>query len=374
MGFGSILNTSIDASVFDNASLNIKNTSDKKWTSVKITNSEISKTVSLSNLASVSVDCWGTGTYSFSFTGGGVTSSTSVKVDSIKIYDVECEWINPILNNCSWADISAKSKAGTASSYWSVGDAKRILVKGNMFSLSVNGYYWVYILGFDHNPNIEGYNRIHFMLGRTTQNYTGSSDICFVDKFYGSTSPQSSYPAISNMPFCGWPTDATDSYDYTAAAFYTLCGEDITDIKASSFSGKAAYEIPSCLPSDLRAVMRKFVKKYVRISDFTSSPNTVYSATNWMHIPNTTEIAGYQSSENFQPISGEYNNSKQYQYYKSGNTIKRYKHNSTGTSAKYWLRTQSKRDPSYHVYIKNGRLTSTAFPYFVFGICAIFCV
>ena len=71
MGFGSILNTSIDASVFDNASLNIKNTSDKKWTSVKITNSETSKTVSLSNLASISVDCWGTGTYSFSFTGGG---------------------------------------------------------------------------------------------------------------------------------------------------------------------------------------------------------------------------------------------------------------------------------------------------------------
>ena len=56
----------------------------------------------------------------------------------------------------SWDVISQRSTAGTASNYYNVGDMKRIHIEGTVGTLEVNQDVYVYILGFDHNSELEG--------------------------------------------------------------------------------------------------------------------------------------------------------------------------------------------------------------------------
>ena len=73
--------------------------------------------------------------------------------------------IGTALNDMSWADIRRISDAGLASSYFNVGDRKSVMLSGTACSLSLNGTYYCYIIGIDHNSAIEGANRIHFQFG-----------------------------------------------------------------------------------------------------------------------------------------------------------------------------------------------------------------
>ena len=89
--------------------------------------------------------------------------------------------VKPVLNDNTWAEIKAASDAGIAASVWSVGDTKSITVSSlETYMGSSTAYKDIvvdaFILGFDHNSNLEGDKRIHFHIGKQDGKQVGLSN------------------------------------------------------------------------------------------------------------------------------------------------------------------------------------------------------
>lgn len=89
--------------------------------------------------------------------------------------------VKPVLNDNTWAEIKAASDAGIAASVWSVGDTKSITVSSLQTYLGSSTQYKdivvdAFILGFDHNSNLEGDKRIHFHIGKQNGKQVGLSE------------------------------------------------------------------------------------------------------------------------------------------------------------------------------------------------------
>ena len=214
------------------------------------------------------------------------------------------------LNDMSWEEIRAISDAGLDSSYFNVGDRKAVTLNGTVGSLSLNGTYYCYIIGIDHNSAIEGTNRIHFQFGYTAA--SGGVHIAFTDAGYGSRNP-SSYFNMNNAD--------SNSGGWENSRMRTTT---IPTFKA-------------CLPSELQAVL-KTVTKY---SDNTGggSDNASYmtATTDDIFLLSEWEVFGARTYAN----SAEQNYQAQYAYYSAGNPKEMYRHSATGSIAYWWLRSVS---------------------------------
>lgn len=237
--------------------------------------------------------------------------------------------IGTALNDMSWADIRRISDAGLASSYFNVGDRKAVTLHGTVGNLSLNGTYYCYIIGIDHNSAIEGTNRIHFQFGKTA--LSGGTDICFTDSGYGSGKYSGDWFNMnnSNSSSGGW----ANSRMRTAI---------IPTFKA-------------CLPSDLQAVL-KTVTKY---SDNTGGGSDTASYVTAMYeevfLLSEFEVFGARTNAN----SAEQNYQAQYAYYSSGNSKVKYRHSDTGSAASWWLRSARTGDQYYFCMVSaSGRAAS----------------
>ena len=76
-----------------------------------------------------------------------------------------------VLDSCPWDFIRWASDEGIADLLWSVGDRKAVTLGawgGPWTSYQVSaGTYYAYIIGFNHNKELEGDKRIHFEFGFT---------------------------------------------------------------------------------------------------------------------------------------------------------------------------------------------------------------
>ena len=233
------------------------------------------------------------------------------------------------LNNMTWADVRAISDAGLASSYFNVGDRKAVTLNGTVGSLSLNGTYYCYIIGIDHNSAIEGTNRIHFQFGNTAA--SGGVHIAFTDSDYGNSKYSGDWFNMNNSDSSsgGW----ANSRMRTAI---------IPTFKA-------------CLPSDLQAVL-KTVTKY---SDNTGGGSDTASYVTAMYeevfLLSEFEVFGARTNAN----SAEQNYQAQYAYYSSGNSKVRYHHSDTGSAAAWWLRSARTGDQYYFCLVSaSGRAAS----------------
>lgn len=213
------------------------------------------------------------------------------------------------LNDMTWADIRAISDAGLASSYFNVGDRKAVTLNGTVGSLSLNGTYYCYIIGIDHNSAIEGTNRIHFQFGKTA--LSGGTDICFVDTGYGNSKTSGSWFNMNNISSNrgGWESSLMRT---------VIC---------------PAFK--SAMPSELQAVL-KTVTKY---SDNTGggSDNASYmtATTDDIFLLSEWEVFGSKTAAN----SAEQNYQAKYAYYSAGNSRAKYFHSHLDTKAGWWLRS-----------------------------------
>lgn len=218
------------------------------------------------------------------------------------------------LNDMTWADIRAISDAGLASSYFNVGDRKAVTLNGTVGSLSLNGTYYCYIIGIDHNSAIEGTNRIHFQFGYTAA--SGGAHIAFIDSGYDSVHTSGLYFNMNSA--------RSSSGGWANSRMRTTI---IPTFKA-------------CLPSDLQAVL-KTVTKY---SDNTGSSDIasdtasyVTATTDDIFLLSEWEVFGARKYAN----SAEQNYQAQYAYYSAGNPNVMYRHSATGSKAFWWLRSVS---------------------------------
>lgn len=248
------------------------------------------------------------------------------------------------LNDMSWEEIRAISDAGLASSYFNVGDRKAVYLNGNVGNLSLNGTYYCYIIGIDHNSAIEGTNRIHFQFGNTDA--SGGVHIAFVDSGYDSGH-------VSGLHF-NMNSERSSSGGWANSQMRTTI---IPAFKA-------------CLPSDLQAVL-KTVTKY---SDNTGggSDNASYmtATTDDIFLLSEWEVFGARKYAN----SAEQNYQAQYAYYSAGNSKVRYRHSATGSTAWWWLRSVTIGYSGVFGFVNDSGSAAGDFAELSRGFAPAFCV
>ena len=260
------------------------------------------------------------------------TAGTNYSAPASKTVKVTAEFILATLNDNSWAAIHSVS--GTGASYWSVGDCKAVTVNGTVGTQAVNGTYYAYIIGFNHNSSKEG-NGITFGTFKTA--LSGGKDICLVDgKYDGYSTNGTKYFNMnhsSNTNSGGWKG---------CDLRYDVLGSTNTndgDATATTATNPVANTLMAALPSDLRAVMQPMTIYTDNTGGGSDNASYVTKTTDYLPLLAEYEIFGTRSYAN----SAEKNYQAQYAYYSAGNSKVKYRHSATGSTAWWW-----ERSPNYN--------------------------
>lgn len=265
------------------------------------------------------------GEYTISATIGGSEKSETVNIDASKIYDVGLG-ISKTLNDNSWEVISAVSKAGLANNYWNVGDAKAINLNGTASKLSLNTTLYCYILGFNHDKSSASGATDGITFGTFKTATSGGTDICLVSGYSDDSDFKMNTTATSSG---GWK-----SCDMR----YNILGSTNTqngDATATTATSPKANTLMSCLPSDLRAVMRPMYIYTDNTGDGSDMASYVTGALDYLPLLAEFEVHGTRTYAN----SAEQNNQTQYAYYKNGNSKVKYNYSDTSSAMDWWNRS-----------------------------------
>lgn len=260
------------------------------------------------------------------------TAGTNYSAPASKTVKVTAEFILATLNDNSWAAIHSVS--GTGASYWAVGDRKAVAVSGTVGTQAVNGTYYAYIIGFNHNSSKEG-NGITFGTFKTA--LSGGTDICLVDgKYDGYSTNGTKYFNMnhsSNTNSGGWKG---------CDLRYDVLGSTNTndgDATATTATNPVANTLMAALPSDLRAVMQPMTIYTDNTGGGSDNASYVTKTTDYLPLLAEYEIFGTRSYAN----SAEKNYQAQYAYYSAGNSKVKYRHSATSSTAWWW-----ERSPNYN--------------------------
>lgn len=222
-----------------------------------------------------------------------------------------------ILNNNTWSEIRAVSDAGQGANYWSIGDYKNITLSGTVGIQNVSGTYRAFILGFNHNSNREGNNKIHFMIGKNSSGI----NIAFCDSQYNNSGSSTAFRMnTSNTNVGGW----AQSYMRN-----TILGATSTSATSGRFM--------AAIPSDLRAVLKSCTKYTDNTGNASNSSGNVTATTDYMWLCSVFEVFGEQKNAN----QYEQDRQEQYAYFAAGNTKVKYGAGaqSSSTDVYWWLRS-----------------------------------
>lgn len=261
-----------------------------------------------------------------------------------------------VLNDNSWDIISKISERGVASNYWSVGDCKAVDIQGTIGTLELDTTLWVYILGFDHNSELEGVG-ITFGCFKTAQ--TGGVDVCLCDSLaqnntnsrvditgYVHTSESGekyfNFNHWGDTSFGGWKgsdmrydilgsTDTAPS-GYGSAATSDRVGFDGT---LTTPINPVSGTLMAALPSELRNVMKSLTKYTNNVGGGQIGTNCISSSQDYLPLLSEIEVFG----DSVKSDPAELSVQQQYQYYSSGNSkVKRWQGGITDSSS-WWLRS-----------------------------------
>ena len=251
-----------------------------------------------------------------SYTERGVTKTVTltVTVESLPA-------VGTALNDCSWEDISKIAASGLASNYFSVGDTKAITLSGTASKLGLNGTYYVYILGFNHNGAA---NTIDFGTFKTA--LSGGIDIALIS-------------GSNDYSDFGMNTTPTNSGGWKNSDMrYTILGSSDTkngNATASTATNPVENTLLSTFPSDLRAIMKPMTVYTDNTGGGSNTASDVTSTVDYLPLLAEFEVFGERRYAN----RAEQNYQKQYDYYAAGNSKIKYQHSSTGSTVGWWERS-----------------------------------
>lgn len=256
-----------------------------------------------------------------------------------------------VLDENTWEQISEASSSGVAENIWEVGDRKQVTLNGTVGSLSLSNFStYAFIIGFNHNSGREGSGRIHFQLAKTA--LSGGTDICFTDGQYLNTGSSAAFRMnTSRTSSGGWK----GSY----------MRNDICGTSKTSTSGR----IMGAIPAELRNAL-KSVTKYTNNSGRTSASSAVTATTDYFFLLSEYEVFGNITYSN----SYEANYQQQYAHYSAGNSKVKYRHNSTGSAANWWLRSPSMDANGNFVRVLYGGSVNGFSANYSYGFAPGFCV
>ena len=296
------------------------------------------------------------GTWSVKATLGGETSDTKSATFTDR-YALAFFLVSAVLNDNDWATIKTVSDAGQGANYWSIGDRKEVTLNGTVGHLTLSNYTtYAFIIGFNHNQNLEGANRIHFQLGKTA--LSGGTDVCLCDSKYAPDSAWSSPGAgyfvmnASNTNSGGWKSSQMRT---------NICGTSL-----SSYSGT----IIAIIPAALRAVLKSVTKYTDNTGGESTAASAVTATTDYFFLLSEFEVFGSIVYGNIY----EQNKQAQYAYYSAGNSKIKYKHNGTSTAANWWLRSPYAGTSNRFVIVNASGTVTRSVADLSYGFAPGFCV
>jgi hypothetical protein len=207
---------------------------------------------------------------------------------------------DPVFANNTPEQIQAAVRAGIASSLWNVGDKIPIKLQGTVGDyLSLNGTYYAYILGFDHNINVEssGEHNLHLQFGKTA----AGTDICFYKIKWNDT----------NTNKGGW------------------AGSKCRTAICPAFL--------QTMPSEWQEVITNCTKYTDNVGNGTTAASNVTATQDKIWTLASYELWGDVTD------GGKNNNEKTYQkqytYYVNGGSKVKYQHNNTSQKGVWYLRS-----------------------------------
>lgn len=244
--------------------------------------------------------------------GGGRTlvGGTGYKIDKGRTlvggtaYNVDFFYIPP-LSQCTPEQVQVAAKSGQAPNYWSIGDRIGIYINGTFGGLSLSGTYYAFILGFNHNSNIEGNNTVHFQIGKDSS----GTDIAFV---YNHGDNSTGFYFVSDVyTQIGWAGSVMRQ---------TICPAFL-----------------SAMPLTWQNVIKPCTKYSDNVGNLKSASTAadVTSTSDKIWLLSEFEVYGFQKRANV----AEQNYQRQYTYYANGNNRLRYYHTNTSKYANVWLRS-----------------------------------
>lgn len=258
------------------------------------------------------------------------TAGTNYTAPSSRSVTVEAKFVSSVLNENDWSVIKSVADASQGANYWAVGDRKAVTVNGTVGTQAINGTYYVYILGFDHNSSREG-TGITFGTFKTA--LSGGTDICLVDSHYNdySTGGQKWFNMnhSSNTNSGGWK-GCDLRYDVLGST-----NSNNNDAGTTTATSPVSGTLMAALPSDLRAVMKPMTIYTDNTGGGSNTASYVTASVDYLPLLAEFEIFGTRSYAN----SAEQNYQQQYQYYKNGNSKVKYRHSSTSSTALWWERS-----------------------------------
>ncbi len=249
------------------------------------------------------------GIWTVSATLGDKSKTQDVDVVWAQVYEVTLLFVDATLDNNDWETIKQVADTSAGESYWAVGDTKQITINGKLSDgLTLSNYStYVYIIGFDHNKDVEG-TGIAFQGFKTAQ--TGGTDICLWDGGSGALlSGQWFNINNSNSNVGGW----------NSCLMRTIT---LPVVKAA-------------LPSDLTSVIKTTVLYTDNVGGGTNNASNVTATNDELYLLSEWEVSGVNNYAN----SAEKNYQKRYAYYTAGNSRIKYRHGSTSTAAIWWIRS-----------------------------------
>ena len=297
------------------------------------------------------------GEWTVSATLGGETSASSI-VNVVSSYDAVLAFASTILNDNSWEKIRSISDAGQGANLWSIGDRKEITLNGTVGHLALSNYItYAFIIGFNHNQELEGTNRIHFQLAKTA--LSSGTDVCLCDNKYspesGWSTPGAGYFVMnaSNNNSGGWERSQMRT---------NICGTSL-----SSYSGTIIAVIPAALRASLKSVT-KYTDNTANGGG--SAASYITATTDYFFLLSMFEVFGSISYGN----KSEMNKQAQYTYYSAGNSKIKYMHNYTTVAAYWWLRSPVANSSSGFINVAVNGTGDVDNAYYSFGFAPGFCV
>ena len=258
------------------------------------------------------------------------TAGANYTAPANKNVTVNAKFVSSVLNENEWSVIKSVADAGNGSNYWAVGDRKAVAVNGTVGTQAVNGTYYVYIIGFNHNSSREG-NGITFGTFKTA--LSGGTDICLVDGQYND------YSTNGTKYFNMNHSSNTNSGGWKGCDLrYDVLGSTNTnngDATATTATSPVAGTLMAALPSDLRAVMKPMTIYTDNTGGGNNTASYVTASVDYLPLLSEFEIFGTRTYAN----SAEQNYQQQYAYYSAGNSKVKYRHSATGSSARWWERS-----------------------------------
>lgn len=291
------------------------------------------------------------------------TAGTNYTAPSSQSVTVEAKFVSSVLNENDWSVIKSVADASQGANYWAVGDRKAVTVNGTVGTQAINGTYYVYILGFDHNSSREG-TGITFGTFKTA--LSGGTDICLVDSHYNdySTGGQKWFNMnhSSNTNSGGWK-GCDLRYDVLGST-----NSNNNDAGTTTATSPVSGTLMAALPSDLRAVMKPMTIYTDNTGGGSNTASYVTASVDYLPLLAEFEIFGTRSYAN----SAEQNYQQQYQYYKNGNSKVKYRHSSTSSAALWWERSPYSGNGSYFCFVNTNGSARSSGARLSFGLAPAF--